>query len=521
MDKPSYRERALGVLSQAIEKSNTIAQSNPGTKRAIAAGTASILLEMGLESYDKQEEPILTSDQISQIESIAESAQEQPKSKHFADRLIEKLIQTSLPENVPDRDKYEARLKESKQPGMSIAILTSNMRKLLVKMSIFFHVYYGGIHVLTWKRPAKTLSVLVLYTAVCIWPHLVLVYPLIFVLFGVFIPGYVHRHPMRRPDLIKVKRRGQSLWNYFFDTDEISVLEEFMDEQEYFNESPATPDSDELSDEMSVVTEITTPDDETIETRKSQLDIVMNLRDLQGLTTDLLVGIEKGEQFYSDIGGFKDERLSTFIFYGTVLATGIVMFLGQFIPWRLIFIQSGWAVMLLLHPKAKKLLVNAQKLQKPKDEVKTEVEPAVKEDKPFDRNDIIVDDSPEVRMVEVFELQMKSILKSEWKFYRYTNTLYDKSNKSRVAGKRPRGVDDLSKVLPPHDWKFDFGLVNKWKVDEEPVKFLTERSYDIKLFKLKNDEWIYDDMENVEQDIVYEFRRRRLSRDCFRYGRAK
>lgn len=55
----------------------------------------------------------------------------------------------------------------------------------------------------------------------------------------------------------------------------------------------------------------------------------------------------------------------------------------------------------------------------------------------FDRNDIIVDDSPETRIVEIYELQIKSILKHSWAFYRYSTTIYDKNNKARIAGKRP------------------------------------------------------------------------------------
>ena len=82
-----------------------------------------------------------------------------------------------------------------------------------------------------------------------------------------------------------------------------------------------------------------------------------------------------------------------------------------------------------------------------------------------------MDDSPEARTVEIYELQIKSILKHSWTFYRYSTTIYDKNNKARIAGKRPPGVDHLSKVYPPNDWKFDFGLVNKWNLDTKPKSF--------------------------------------------------
>ncbi|RLV91794.1 Peroxisomal membrane protein PEX28 [Spathaspora sp. JA1] len=544
MDRPSYKERALGILYQAIEKSNTLAQSHPGTKRGIAAGTASVLLEMGMEASNKPKpKPEVVSnglvdDQISSIESVG-TTEEEEKSRHFSDRLIEKLIQTSIPESVPERNSLENRLKEGDgkkvrkgdSGGISIVILTRNLRKLLFKLTLFFHIYYGGIHILTWKRPAKTITMLILYTWLCNWPHLVLCYPLVYVLFGVFIPGYIQRHPMRRrEELIKVKTRGQSLWNYFFDSEDSSILQDIIKDEEYFE-----PREEEVKEQESLISEIESgvevvvPDEELVDKRKSQLDLMLNLKDLQGLTSDLLVGIEQAEQAYEDIGGFKDERLSTFLVYVTLIGISVVLFAGQFIPWRIIFIASGWIGMILLHPKSKKLLLKAKPNAKPEVDVDVEIEPEVdpeiepeittEEHKLFDRSDIIVDDSPEVRNVEIFELQIKSILNHQWTFYRYSNTIFDNNNKLRISGKRPVGVDDLSKVLPPPDWKFDFGLINKWKIDENPQEFLYLRSYDMKLFKLKdNDGWIYDSVVGAQSDLSYEFRRRRLTRECFRYG---
>ncbi|MDC6270920.1 hypothetical protein PP707_01340, partial [Acetobacter pasteurianus] len=53
---------------------------------------------------------------------------------------------------------------------------------------------------------------------------------------------------------------------------------------------------------------------------------------------------------------------------------------------------------------------------------------------------------------------------------------------------------------------------------------IKQRTLDASLFVIKDDEnegWIYDNMKNVVNlEIVYEFRRRRLYRECFRYGRS-
>ncbi|RCK64586.1 Peroxisomal membrane protein PEX28 [Candida viswanathii] len=563
----SYRDYAVGKLNLVVAKGNRIAESKPGSKRALAINTASSLFEKGYERYNNSNgiggnsrrnrsgSYDLTDEQISHIEAMADSAdaEKQPKTNHFADRMIEKLLKSVLPPDIPERELFEKRLNDpdrNKRPGLSLTVLASNVKQMAGKMTNFFAVQYEVMRIISWKQPSKTISVLVLYTAACMWPHLVLAYPLMFVLFGILIPGFVYRHPMRNPDLIKVKRRGQSLWSFLFDSPDTSIVEDLINEDYLREDAEVASSTYSVSEEVSEAGASTSqaesdtsgggdasPKKDTARHRKSQVALLINLRDFQNLTTDILKAVNEAEKFYYETAGFKDERLSTFIFYGVLVATFGILFVGQFIPWRLIFIQAGWGAGILSHPKCKKFLVDASKARKQKallaklNAQANEPEPTpeiIVEDtdhaiKQFDRNDIIVDDSPEVSVVEVWELQIKSILKHSWSFYRYSNTIYDKNNKSRVAGKRPSGVDKLSKVYPPVDWKFDFGLVNKWNLDTDPAEFIRERSLNPSLFIIKEGEkdgWIYDNMEGVVHlDIIYEFRRRRLSRECYRYGR--
>ena len=537
----SYKDFAIDVLNKAVVKGNSIAESNPGSKRAIAISTASTIVEMSLEKYSSSNLSSrrsgrsgsieLTDEQISQIDGDGNKR----KSGHFADRMIEKLLKSVLPQDIPEREIFEKRLNDperNKRPGLSLGVLTSNVKQMAGKMTNFFALQYEVLYIIAWKKPTKTISALVLYTAVCLWPHLVLAYPLIFVLFSVLIPGYVHRHPQRNPELIKVKKRGQSLLSFLFETPETSIRE--SDEMASSTYSISEETSEVTVSSLMPLDSESPKKDDVAKHRKSQIALLINLRDFQNLTTDILKGINNAEKFYYETGGFKDERLSTFIFYGVLLSTFGILFVGKYVPWRLIFIQGGWTGAILCHPNCKKFLVEASKARK----ARAAIEKAKKEEESvpeiiikdandtitqFDRNDIIVDDSPETRIVEIYELQIKSILKHSWAFYRYSTTIYDKNNKARIAGKRPPGVDHLSKVYPPNDWKFDFGLVNKWNLDTEPNEFIRERSLNPNLFIVKNNEsqgWIYDNMEGVVHlDIVYEFRRRRLYRECYRYGR--
>ena len=460
-------------------------------------------------------------------------------SAHFVDKLMDKLVTSGLDEST-SKKQIEKRMNDpdrKSRQSLSVRVLTSNLKKLTGKLGLFFSLQYGVIHIITWRRPAKTISCLILYTTVCFWPHLVLAYPLVFFLFGVVIPGYYYRHPMSTPEIIKVKKRGQSLFGWLFDSDETSIVDDYLDEV-YESSSGAelvpvdSTDTSELfsKPQLPVGTDDGT-DGRTTKAIKSQVTLLMNLKDFQNLTTDLLKGLDKAEEHWYDTVGFRNEKLSTMVFYGMIFASVGILFLGQYMPWRAIFVSSEWILLCLCHPNAKKYLKPAKKAKaQPIDqdaplEIPEPSEPKVKKDPlQFIENHIIVDDSPESRIVEVWELQTKSILQLQWSFYCYTSTMFSQKESKRINGNRPDGVDSLSKVQPPHGWKFDFGLVNKWAIDFNPDQLLKYRcEHDPTLVVMDNEAhgWIYDTPTKLQsEEIAIEFRRRRLYRECFRYSRA-
>lgn len=534
-ERSRTRDRAASMLSKMHSYTTQFADEHSGKNRGLAAAATAAILGMGIDKTNGEHDLQYTEEELEALKNMAspEEDRKSDKSHHFVDMFLERMIRVSLPMDEPELAAIEAKLRDpdrAAQPRLSIKILALNFKTLSSKMSLFFAAQYAIVHIITWRNPYKTLSFLVLYTSVCLWPHLVLAYPLVFVLFGIIVPGYIHRHPMGTPELIKVKKRGQSLWDFFHESEDQSIVDDILSEDSNLEVAPVSSqllaglaayvlpdDASEVGDENEKV-------QKKAKTRyvKSQVTLLMNMRDLQNLTTDLLKSLGAAEEFWFETAGFKDERLLTFIFYGVAVATCVVLFLGRFIPWRLIFIQSGWVGVILCHPKSKKFLVAVQKNKKPAKKIETPKDAAQIIDQKFDRKDIIVDDAAEVRVVEVFELQSRSVLKNEWKHYRYTNTLFDHADPLRAAGKRPRhGVDHLLKVLPPLDWKFDLGYANNWGIDTSPGAYLRDMSVDTSRLRIPEDDdgWIYDKEENGVVDGVYEFRRRRLVRDCFRYSR--
>ncbi|PSK41488.1 hypothetical protein C7M61_001171 [Candidozyma pseudohaemuli] len=566
---PAKGSRRSRVLNSLYNYTSDMAEAHAGKNRGIAAGTAATILGMGLEHVEKTADGGVrakdgsfeyTEEELEAVREMALSAEEHQAAKeptHFMDRFMERLISHTVPQDNPDYHEINTRIKDPSRKNkapLSIRKLGSNMKRLSSKMGSFFKLQYGVIHVITWKQPTKTLSVLVLYTAICMWPHLVVALPLLVLLFGVIVPAYLHRHPMNIPELVKTKKRGQSLLEFFNQSEDESVVMDLLnDRSEEFSDDMSTAT---FSSEYSRATTATTATTATGATNasafaqkglnaaasvssenqskfvKSQVSTFMNMRDLQNLTTDLLNGIDHAEKVATDIVGFKNERLTTFIFYILTFVTSVVLFVGRWIPWRIIFIQAGWIGMIVCHPNAKKYIQALKKKRQPPPVVEDDGEETEDEDaeeqppkrlphETFDRPDIIVDDAPEVRIAEIYELQIRNILKHEWKLYGYSKRLFDYADKVRVSGKKPHGVDSIGKILPPKEWKFDFGFASNWQVDRNPEQFIRVRGVDKTHLKIKDDEkegWVYDKLP-AAQDSTIEFRRRRLYRECFRYAR--
>lgn len=553
----SYKDKTGKLLAKAYESASTIAREHPTENRGFAAGTAAALLSMGMDKLNKEGDSVYTEEELKALHEIAETSSDQnaPMTQHFMDKLFDRMLKHTMNDGSVESEALNERINDqqrAKKSNLSVRLLISNFKKLSSKMTGFFALQYGVIHIITWKKPTKTLCYLFLYTSICLWPHLVLAYPLLFIILGVLLPGYIYCHPMQGIELIKVKKRGQSLWEFFQDSESNSIIDDLLS-SDYIsaleaNENMLGPVSSRSSDSSSLFSafqplapsststslNLNTPEQlekhkeksERNKKIKKQMNLMMNMRDLQNLTTDILKGMDKAEDTYYDIAGFKDEKLSTLIVYGLVVMTGIIVVLGKYIPWRLIFIQSGWSIILLCHPNSKKYIqsIAPKKTNKSKPPLpprpKSTTSPVPKLQQ-IERSDIIVAESPEIRHIEVFELQYRTPTSDGYSLYNYSTSLFDVKDHTRLSGKTPVGVLNLSKVHPPDNWKFEISFANAWIIDKDPKSFLVDRGLmnsGVFIIKQDNEGWIYDNASGIP-DLDYIFRRRRLFRECYRYSR--
>ncbi|KAK5782027.1 hypothetical protein RI543_000513 [Arxiozyma heterogenica] len=185
------------------------------------------------------------------------------------------------------------------------------------------------------------------------------------------------------------------------------------------------------------------------EDSNSGLKFITTIRDFQNMTTNLLALTNSISKFIYETASFKDERKTTILF--------------------LKCIQRSTT-------KKNNLETVGQK---------NEI------------GNIIIDTTPQIKEIEIFEIYRKGLIPGEWKFFLYSNNVFDYNDQYRKAQKSPPGVKTLDELYPPKTWKFDNN--STWNID----KNVQEWAYYRGLLDLEIDkEFLCDNM----------FKRRRLTR---------
>lgn len=415
------------------------------------------------------------------------------QQNHFIDILLEKLLVHAV---IPDKQDLETRLNDpirKETESLSIPKFTKNLRKMTAKLGGMFQAQYFILRIFHWTQPSLTISALMIYTFIVLHPTLLFILPLIFLLYGIMVPGYIYRHPIHKPKLLKVKQRGESLLEKFSKIENNKKMAKLLEEEKAFEEEEIERRVPELNEKI----------DTNVRLLKKNMEFLVNMRDLQNSLTNLLKMVSNVERFWYGTAGFKDERVSTSLFFTIFLTVCFFILIGPYIPWRLLLITMGWNLLLLVHPKVFPKIQEFNNLIKPQ---KKEIDKIVKDS---ERKDIILDEPPEIREVEIFEIFKKSVSSSQWEFYSFSKSIFDMTDQYRRAQKPPPGVATIDQVNPPKGWRFEDD--DPWNIDYECKEWCQNRG-----LRLNRDNYI--DMHN-EFYIDDEFKRRRLFRNVIRYSR--
>lgn len=412
--------------------------------------------------------------------SIRSSVVAKESQDHFVDILLDKMISKLLPDDLPEREQFTQRVNDPyrrKRQTLSATVLGRNMRILTTKLGSVFEFQDSIIRLLTWRNPSGTVTMLIFFTFICFNPMLLLIIPLLYVLYGLMVPGYLQRHPLRRSRVLMKKTYGKSL----------------LDSVASGGKSNTWHGNDRLR-EINTTTELDLDDVNKAHNIKQSMEFIINLRDLQNSMSVMVMLSDKLEKFVYGTAGFKDEHHSTALFLTGLVLLSVLWMMASFINWSLVTSLGAWTAMIAIHPKVRPKitkLIKAEQIKKGKEVLeKTE------------RYDIILDEAPEVNYVEVFEIYKQGITPRVWDFYKISSQVFDPFDSSRKSQRPPIGVDTLEAVAPPPTWFFDQNL--SWEIDYDVTKWSSERGLNLEI----KDEFLLDDL----------FKRRRLTRKVLRYA---
>ncbi|KAH8671135.1 integral peroxisomal membrane peroxin-domain-containing protein [Xylariales sp. PMI_506] len=369
------------------------------------------------------------------------------------DKLVEKVLAQVLQDVPLEEPPNEGpKAPSSTRPNFNLPTMSNNFRRFNSRIGVVFVFQARVERLLAWRRPTHTLSFLAIYTFLCLDPYLIPLLPLTVLLLGVMIPNFIARHPAAPFSLSSEQAIGYS------------------------------PRGPPLAPARTVKP-----------VKELSRDFFHNMRDLQNSMEDFSQLHDGIVTFLVPRMNFSDEALSSAIFLFLFVGCMVMSIASGALPWRFIFLASGWAVTVTGHPAVQAQIKGAhQKHLKPnEDKARGWMERWVE-------SDVILDNAPETREVEIFELQRLSGPDGEWEPWVFSDSPYDPLSSPRVAGERPSGTRFFEDVLPPKGWEWS---EKKWALDLWSREWVEERIITGVEVETEGERWVYDIYYGPEQKV--------------------
>lgn len=294
------------------------------------------------------------------------------------------------------------------------------------------------------------MSLLAVYTFVCLDPYLVTLLPMTSLVLGVLIPAFLARHP--------APPKGT------------------LSSEQGMGYSPRGPPLAPAATVKPV--------------KELSKDFFRNMRDLQNCMEDFSVVYDKVVELLVPLTNFSNEALSSAVFL-LLCAGGLFMTItAHLLPWRFIFLLAGWITIGMGHPNVARLMAatHQEHLQPREEEARSWMDKWIS-------NDVILDSAPETREVEVFELQKISEA-GEWEPWLFTPSPYDPLSHARISGNRPRGTRFFEDVMSPDGWEWS---EKKWALDLWSREWVEERIITGVEVETEGERWVYDMYDEKEE----------------------
>lgn len=361
---------------------------------------------------------------------------------------LNRLLQQVIPTDDDSQDDVSFAADDhapahTERPNFNITTMSYNFRRFNARIGVVFKFQVRVEKILSWHKASHTLSLLAVYTFICLDPYLLCVLPLAVLLLGVFIPAFLARHP--------------------------------------------APPKGTLSSEQGIGYSARGPPLAPAATVKPvkelSKDFFRNMRDLQNCMDDFSQGHDKVVALLVPVTNFSDEALSSALFL-FLFAGGIFMTIAaHLLPWRFVFLLGGWTMVGIGHPYVARLVATAhrERLQPQEAKARSWLDEWI-------TRDVILDSSPETREVEIFELQKMSSA-GEWEPWLFSPSPYDPLSQPRITGERPRGTRFFEDVSPPEAWEWS---EKKWALDLWSREWVEERIITGVEVETEGERWVYD-----------------------------
>ncbi|SCU86714.1 LAFA_0E02586g1_1 [Lachancea sp. 'fantastica'] len=425
---------------------------------------------------EMEEEPLAGAHKIKEKDEKLKSRTQE----HFVDILLDKMISTILPDTFPEREQFTQRVNDplrKKRQKLSATIFANNLKVLTTKLGAVFELQDSIIRLVAWRNPSGTVTMLIFISMICFNPIFLAIIPLLYVLCGIMLPGYMHRHPPHRTAFLSRRTYGKSLVVSLASGGKKMSWHPSDDVQEYEYNVDANPDEYQRAHHI-----------------KQSMEFVVNLRDLQNSMSTMVALSKSMEKFVFGTAGFKDEHRSTALFLAGLCTLLILWLISPLINWSVTSTLSIWTIMIAIHPKVRCKLARIIK--------EDQINRGKKVLEKTERYDIILDEPPDSRFIEIFEIHKRGAIPEDWSFLKFSGTVFDAQDGLRKAQTPPPGVDNLDEIKPPVTWAFDNN--SNWEIDYNVEGWSQDRGLTL----------------NIEGEYLVDssFKRRRLTRKVLRYA---
>ncbi|KAG8628341.1 hypothetical protein KVT40_004214 [Elsinoe batatas] len=433
--------------------------------------------------------------QADKIKSKFEDVKEDMRSGSIQERLLNNFMAQIIPpedgsESVKDRRSraYVDR------PSFSLPMMSSNFRRFNSRIGIVFVFQNQLIRLFTWKTPTHTLSFLAAYTLICLEPALIPAMPLALIFFFVMIPSFLVRHP---PPPYPTEGTLQSSP----DLGSITEMESAWSSYAYTAAPVAPARKVRPAPEMSK-------------------DFFRNMRDLQNSMEDFSRVHDTAIAVITPYTNFSDEQLSSSVFLVVFVLMNVALISSHLVPWRLVAVIAGWSATCAGHARAQDLIYQARKSRTLKEWQHT-TQTWVRRQIEYD---IALYEPPEIREVEVFELQRRQNRSNSlsmrsptdpyhdrnnsdaseateepqsacdaddenWEAWLFTPSPHDPLCPQRLSGAWPTGTQFFEEVHPPQGWIWKD---KKWTLDLLSEAWVEERCVTGVEVEREGGRWVYD-----------------------------